>query len=104
MANAANLPPLEPIPPAGTPRPRPVRHALGWPAGSVRALLALTVMGLLGLVVYLLPTLDKDTKNQIQTLYVYLWFMVFLILASFFAAHGKSIGVPQVHSASPLGL
>jgi hypothetical protein len=82
-------------------RPSAPRHALGLPAGSVRALLALSVLGLLGLIIFL----NMEQKSpEIKTLYAYLWFMLFLIIASFFAAHGKTIRVPDVHDSSPLGL
>lgn len=80
------------------PRSQAQRHALGLPAGSVRAILSLSSMSLLGLIVFM------DKEGAVPTLYAYLWFMVFLIGASFFASHGKTIGVPGVHDKSPLGL
>jgi hypothetical protein len=81
--------------------PAPVRrHALGWPAGSVRALLTLGLLGIQGIIV----GLEKERVREVQTIYVYLWFMLFLAIASFFAAHGKSMGVPHVHGIHPLGL
>jgi hypothetical protein len=61
------------------------RHPLGLPAGSVRALLALLVLGVLWL-------LALRPDQQIPVVYVYLQYVMILILASFFAAHGSSIG------------
>jgi hypothetical protein len=83
--------------------PAPRRHAFGWPAGSVRALLALGVLGLAWAIVlryrYGTPLAEKTLPQA----FVYLQFLMVLILAHFFAAHGSSIG-PQVSSGSPLHL
>src|SRR5262249_10337253 len=78
------------------------RHALGLPAGSVRALLAFSVLALLGLIVYIYPERPAKDQESIQTLYAYLWAMLFLVIASFFTAHGHSIGYTD--AGSPLGL
>jgi hypothetical protein len=81
------------------PLPRPVRrrHALGLPAGSVRALLTSLVFGLLAAIMI------TKQQEQVQTLYSYLWYLLVLIIAHYFAAHGNSI---RSHSdeRSPLGL
>jgi len=77
------------------------RHALGLPAGSVRALLALMVLGLLWAIVLLY---NPEPDKEIPLLFVYLQYLMILILASFFAAHGSSIGTPVVDGRSPLGL
>ncbi len=89
--------------PPGPPRPLP-RHALGMPAGSVRALLALGVLGLLWLLA-LGPVLRPD-RPELKTLplsFVYLQFLMILILAHYFSAHGSTIG-KTVSERAPLGL
>lgn len=68
----------QPVPPAA-PAPSP-RHALGLPAGSVRTILALMVVGLICCVM-LLPT-GNDAIPP------YLLYLLFLILGHFFAALG----------------
>jgi len=45
-----------------------------------------------------------NEQEQVKTLYAFLWFMLILIIAHFFAAHGKSVGHPELHTGSPLGL
>jgi hypothetical protein len=80
------------------------RHAFGWPAGSIRALLALGVLGLLWAVVlrhYYVQASEAD--RTLPRAFVYLQFLMVLILAHFFAAHGGSIG-RRVSLRSPLGL
>jgi hypothetical protein len=73
------------------------RHALGLPAGSVRALLASLVFGLLAAIII------SKQQEQVQTLYSYLWYLLFLIIAHYFAAHGNSIRSDS-DERSPLGL
>jgi hypothetical protein len=73
----------EPIEP-GTLKPPP-RSALGLPAGSIRAILALMVTGMISLLVALPP---HDPPRQIPP---YLFYLLFLCVAHFFAAHGHSI-------------
>src|SRR5258708_35691478 len=70
-----------------------VRHPLGLPAGSIRALLTFIVLGL----VWALMVFQKDIP-------LYLFYLMFLIVGSFFAAHGRSIAGPASGSASPLHL
>jgi hypothetical protein len=79
--------------------PAPVRrrHALGLPAGSVRALLASAVFGSLAALIL------SGGQARVPTLYNYLWYLLILIVAHYFAAHGKSIRA-QEHERSPLGL
>jgi hypothetical protein len=77
--------------------PRP-RHALGLPAGSVRALLALGVLGVLWALVYGAEHLHQ----RLPMTFVYLMFLMTLILAHYFAAHGNTIG--HKDSTSALGL
>jgi hypothetical protein len=83
----------------GPPPVRPVRrrHALGLPAGSVRALLASLVLGLLAVLIV------TGKEDSVPTLYNYLWYLLFMILAHFFAAHGNTIR-SQPDERSPLGL
>jgi hypothetical protein len=65
------------------------RHSLGLPAGSVRALLALAVVGLLW-------ALALTSEEKLPPLYLYLESLMVLIIAHYFAAHGNSIaGHPQ---------
>lgn len=94
--------PITATPPA--PQRPPQRHALGLPAGSVRALLALSVLGLLWLLV-LAPTWRPDLKElkQLPLSFIYLQFLMILILAHYFSAHGSTIG-KEVSTRSPLGL
>jgi hypothetical protein len=75
--------------------PRRRRHALGLPAGSVRAILALMVIGIIWTIL-LLP--DK------QPIPAYLIYLLFLILGHFFAAHGTSIASASSPEPSPLYL
>lgn len=85
--------------------PRYPRHALGLPAGSVRALLALGILGLLWLIA-LRPIYGQKeplVQEKLPLVFVYLQFLMVLILAHFFAAHGGSIG-PHISTRSPLGL
>jgi hypothetical protein len=84
--------------------PRP-RHAFGWPAGSIRALLALAVLGLMWLMV-LRPLPDggeAPAATKLPTTFVYLQMLMVLILVHFFTAHGGSIR-PGPGERSPLGL
>ena len=85
--------------PAASPT-APMRHALGLPAGSVRALLAFGVLGLSWLLVWRYGT-GADHKLPLE--FIYLQYLAVLILAHFFAAHGGTIG-QQVSSSSPLWL
>jgi hypothetical protein len=91
---------------APTPGPAPApppRHALGLPAGSIRALLALSVLGLLWLLA-LRPVLGKNVADvKLPLEFVYLQMLMVLILAHFFTAHGGSIRA-VAGSRSPLGL
>jgi hypothetical protein len=90
MSTAVTVPAPARVPPRH-------RHALGLPAGSVRGLLALGVLGLL----WGLALLYRDGMMPVE--FVYLQTLMILILAHFFAAHGKSIG-GAVDDRSPLGL
>jgi hypothetical protein len=74
------------------------RHALGLPAGSIRALLALGILGLLWLLV-----LKYDENHKLSLEFIYLEYLMLMMLASYFTAHGKTIG-KQVSKRSPLGL
>src|SRR5262249_18350823 len=72
-----------------------VRHPLGLPAGSVRALLTLLVL----IPIWVLMLLPKE-KGQVP---IGLYCLMFLVLGSFFAAHGQTIGHPT-GGGSPLHL
>jgi hypothetical protein len=93
--------PYTPAPPAPTYQ----RHALGLPAGSIRALLAFGVLGYLWLLVLLPDREGKPTlaNKQASLTFIYLQFLMVLILAHFFTAHGHTIG-SRVDRRSPLGL
>jgi hypothetical protein len=81
------------------------RHALGLPAGSIRALLAFGVLGFLWALA-LVPGPKGDgilNQKDASQAFVYLQIIMVLILAHFFVAHGKSIG-STVSNRSPLGL
>jgi len=73
------------------------RQPLGLPAGSVRALLTLMILGLM----WALMLMPDEKKIQIP---LYLYYLMFLILGHFFAAHGNSIASPTTGTASPLHL
>ena len=66
------------------PLSRPVRrrHALGLPAGSVRALLAFMVLAVL----WLLALYGLTPSGQVPLTFIYLQYVMILILAHFFAA------------------
>jgi hypothetical protein len=73
------------------------RQPLGLPAGSVRALLTFMILGLIWALL-LLP----EEKNVRVPLYLY--YLMFLVLGHFYAAHGQSIAGPETGPASPLHL
>ena len=83
----------------------PPRHPLGLPAGSVRAVLALSVLGLLWLLALRpLPGQGEALgKIQLPSAFMNLQILMVLILAHFFAAHGHSIR-RDASQRSPLGL
>lgn len=82
------------------------RHALGLPAGSIRAILAFGVLGYLW-VLALSPGKEGksllEMQKQATSAFIYLQMLMVLILAHFFTAHGKSIG-GAVSAKSPLGM
>jgi hypothetical protein len=83
---------------------KPRRHALGLPAGSVRALLTLGVLGLLWTLALRHEYTNAElTDKKLPPVFVYLLFLMVLSLAHFFAAHGSTIG-PRVSRRSPLAL
>ncbi len=86
---------------AALPPSPPHRHSLGLPAGSVRALLALCVLGLLWLLV--LYPLPEVGGKKVGLVYCYLQILMLLVLAHFFTAHGHTIR-PHPTARSPLGL
>ena len=75
------------------------RHALGLPAGSVRAMLGLGVLGVLWALAFA-PL--KEDKLVLPLAFIYLEFLMMLILAHYFAAHGGTIR--KEGSSTPLGL
>lgn len=73
-----------------------LRHPLGLPAGSVRAVMSLTIVGLFWLLLLMPP--EKDVQIP-----VYLYFLLGLVLL-FFTSHGHSIAPHGTTHKSPLGL
>jgi hypothetical protein len=94
------------LPPSGQPLGLPpTRHALGLPPGSIRALLALSVLGLLWLLA-LRPIAgggESAADLKLPTVFMDLQILMVLILSHFFAAHGHTIR-PTSAVRSPLGL
>lgn len=79
-------------------KPRPAaRYPLGLPAGSVRSVLAVSVLAMLWVV--LLATKGKSLPDY----FIYLLYLMTLIVAHFFAAHGSSISHHH-EDPNPLGL
>jgi hypothetical protein len=79
------------------PQIRAPRQPLGLPAGSVRALLLLMILGL----VWALMLFPEEKEIRIP---LYLYYLMFLGLGHFFAAHGHSIAGAATGHASPLHL
>jgi hypothetical protein len=76
----------------------PPRHALALPAGSIRAILSLLVVGLV-CTLMLVPI-----RGQYQPIPAYLLYLLFLTLGHYFAAHGQSIHRRGEGGPSPLYL
>ncbi|NBO91714.1 MAG: hypothetical protein EBV06_05295 [Planctomycetia bacterium] len=87
----------------------PHRHALGLPAGSVRAMLALGVLGYLWLLLQLMITQDAAIaaelliRQEASLSFVYMNILMVLMLSHFFSAHGHTIGGNR-NTSSPLWL
>jgi hypothetical protein len=93
MSYASNESPATLVPP-GT------RHALGLPAGSIRALLALMIVLLICIFILISPRSD----GQIIAIPAYMLYLLFLTLGHFFAAHGTSISKAGTIQPGPLYL
>jgi hypothetical protein len=74
-----------------------IRHPLGLPAGSVRGLLALMVVGLIWILMLLPP-------DRFVPVPLYLYYLLFLIVGHYFAAHGQRFGGPETGQRAPLHL
>src|SRR5437773_2525646 len=74
------------------------RHALGLPAGSVRAAHVLGVVALI-CAIMLVPA-----KSGVAAIPPYLIYLLFMMLGHYFAAHGVSIAARDDPSPSPLYL
>lgn len=74
------------------------RHALGLPAGSVRAAHVLGVVGLI-CAIMLVPT-----RGEVAAIPPYLIYLLFMMLGHYFAAHGVSIATRDDPAPSPLYL
>lgn len=81
------------------------RHALGLPAGSIRAVLAFGVLAYLWILALSPGKEDKPliSEERAAQAFIYLQLLMVLMLAHFFVAHGKTIGA-NVSKRSPLGL
>src|SRR5436305_1100164 len=79
----------------------PPRHAFALPAASIRALLALGVLGYLWLLVV---RKDGLANKEASLAFIYLQALMLLILAHFFTAHNSTIGSRVSGGRSPLGL
>jgi hypothetical protein len=92
---------VQPVPAAAAPPYR--RHTWGWPAGSVRALLALGVLALLWTVALFHTTGQtvKEAQQHLPSVLLSLEVLMVLMLVHFFTAHGKTIG-RHVSGAAPL--
>jgi len=75
------------------------RHALGLPAGSVRAVHTLIIVAVVCALVWMSP---KGTEAV--PIRPYLLYLLFLALGSFFAAHGSTIASAGSDHPSPLHL
>src|SRR5215813_10377066 len=85
--------------PQPTPSPlRPRRHAFGWPAGSVRALLAFMVLGFL----WLVALTFHGAADELPLIYIYLTYLMVLIIAHYFAAR-SGVFTPAPGERHPLG-
>jgi hypothetical protein len=82
-----------------SPPARARRHALGLPAGSVRALHTLIIVGLFCGLVWMSPH-----NGRAIPIPPYLLCLLFLALGSFFAAHGNTIAPAGLQAPSPLHL
>jgi hypothetical protein len=76
--------------------PTPRRHALGLPAGSIRAILALSVLGSLWVMALRAP-------DKLPPSFVYLLFLMLFILVHYIAAHARTQGT-AVSRRHALGL
>ncbi len=76
----------------------PPRHPLGLPAGSVRAILALMVFGLFWALL-LVPGGEKEIRIPL-----YLYYLIFLILGSYFSSRGTASHAPGEKVSNPLYL
>src|SRR5262245_568951 len=77
--------------------PHARRHPLGLPAGSVRALLAFMVFG----IVWMMLLLPEQAGKEIR-IPLYLYYLMFLILGSYFAARGHAHAPTGAKEAPPL--
>jgi hypothetical protein len=78
----------------------PPRHALGWPPGSVRAMLALLVVGLV-CALMLIPPREPGKPTPIPA---YLLYLLFLVIGHYFAARGNMRSESNAWSEQPLYL
>src|SRR5262249_20410289 len=76
----------------------PPRHALGWPEGSIRAILALMVVGLV-CTLMLVPM-----RGKYLPIPPYLLYLLFLVLGHYFAARGHARPQGDAYGRQPLWL
>ncbi len=77
------------------------RHALGLPAGSIRAAHVLAVVGIFCAILLVPSRQDAVLPQHVPP---YLLYLLFVMLGHFFAAHGRSIATRDDPHPSPLHL
>jgi hypothetical protein len=83
--------------PAALIAPKRIRHPMGLPRGSVRALLTFMVLGM----IWLLLLLPEDKKVPVP---IYLYYLMFLIIGHYFAARNDAKPADGHPEPSPLHL
>jgi hypothetical protein len=99
----SDVPSAAPPAPAAVPARTFQRHAWGLPAGSVRAILALAVLGLLWAAALFHPRGETvgEAEKHLPTVLLSLQVLMVLMLVHYFTAHGKTIG-RHISGAAPL--
>jgi hypothetical protein len=87
--------------------PEAKRYALKLPAGSVRAIHVLCIVGLVCAMVLMGHVVRDETLGKdigVPTIPPYLIYLLFLMVGHYFAAHGVSIATRDEQAPSPLYL
>ncbi len=75
------------------PAPRGNRYPLGLPAGSVRSFLTLLIVGTVCVMILIAPAASEISDRY--AIPPFLIYLLFLIIGSFFSAHGNTIGAEE---------